>query len=269
MTTECVLIEPKLRRKLPWYVPCLLSGGLLWMCYFPLALAPLAWIALVPLLSLVRLPISRGRVFWGSFLAGMAFFVTVLQWLRVADYRMYATWIMLSVYCSFYFPIGIFLIRALDRRTRLPLMLSVPIVWTALEFLRSFIMEGFAWYFLGHSQHSILPLVQIADLTGVYGVSFLVAAVNGWLFECLWQIRVLRRLLGVVDESGEPRGVSPRMAQPGAYAPRLAMRIAQGVLSFAAALGHVGLWQLAIDANRLRTWAEGGAPSRQHRSADS
>ena len=204
MTTEGAVIEPNPLKELPWYVPCLLSGILLWMCYFPLALAPLAWIALVPLLTLVRLPISRGRVFWGAFLAGAMFFGPVLQWMRVADYRMYATWIMLAIYCSFYFPSGILLIRALDRRTRLPLMLSVPIVWTALEFIRSFLMEGFAWYFLGHSQHAILPLVQIADLTGVYGVSFLVAAVNGWLFECVWQIRGVRRFLRAGSVSDGP-----------------------------------------------------------------
>ena len=37
---------------------------------------------------------------------------------------------------------------------------------------------GFGWYFLGYSQHDFLPMIQIADVTGVYGVSFLVALVN-------------------------------------------------------------------------------------------
>ena len=45
-------------------------------------------------------------------------------------------------------------------------------------------MTGFAWYFLGIPQHDNLPLIQIADLAGVYGVSFVLAAINGWLFEC-------------------------------------------------------------------------------------
>lgn len=41
---------------------------------------------------------------------------------------------------------------------------------------------GFGWYCLSHSQHAFLPLIQVSDLTGAYGVSFLVAAVNGLLF---------------------------------------------------------------------------------------
>ena len=45
---------------------------------------------------------------------------------------------------------------------------------------------GFSWYFLGHTQHDFLALIQTADLAGVYGVSFLVAAGNALLFEVLY-----------------------------------------------------------------------------------
>ena len=54
--------------------------------------------------------------------------------------------------------------RRLDRRTPLPLVVTVPVVWAALEFLRSTFITGFAWYLLGHTQHDFLPLIQIADL---------------------------------------------------------------------------------------------------------
>ena len=37
---------------------------------------------------------------------------------------------------------------------------------------------GFGWYMLGHTQHDLLSLIQLADLTGVYGLTFVVAAVN-------------------------------------------------------------------------------------------
>jgi len=172
---------------LPWLIPGMCTGALLWACYFPLGWAPLAWFALVPLLSLVRLNVSKGRVFWGAFLAAQVCFWPALQWMRIADYRMYASWVFMALYCSCYFPVAIFLIRALDRRTRLPLMLSVPMVWIGLEYLRSFALTGFAWYYLGHTQHDYLHVIQIADLTGVYGISFLIAAVNAWLFECVWR----------------------------------------------------------------------------------
>jgi apolipoprotein N-acyltransferase len=163
----------------------LTSAALLWLCYFPAACGWLIWIALVPLLALVRSPARPWRLYLGSWLGGLVFYLAAIQWMRVADPRMYATWIGLSFYCALYFPLAVYLIRFLDRRTFLPLVLSVPIVWTALEFLRSTLFGGFSWYMLAHSQHSILPLIQIADLTGAYGVSFLIAAVNALLLEIL------------------------------------------------------------------------------------
>src|SRR5262249_10991148 len=57
----------------------------------------------------------------------------------------------------------------------------------------------FSWYFLGHSQHDFLELIQVADLTGAYGVSFLVAAVNALLFEVLWARAWFRDLFGAGD----------------------------------------------------------------------
>ena len=164
----------------------MLTGALLWLCYFPVAWSWLAWVALVPLLGLVRSPARRRVIYLSAWIGGLVFSLPAMQWMRVADPRMYFTWIFLAIYCSLYFPLALYLMRLLDRRTPLPLTVSVPVVWTALEFLRSTFGTGFSWYLLGHTQHSLLPLIQIADVTGAYGVSFLVAAVNAFLFEVLW-----------------------------------------------------------------------------------
>jgi apolipoprotein N-acyltransferase len=56
--------------------------------------------------------------------------------------------------------------------------LFVPALWTAIEYARSLTELGFPWVYLGHTQVNCLPLIQICDLTGVYGVSFLVVLVN-------------------------------------------------------------------------------------------
>ena len=58
----------------------------------------------------------------------------------------------------------------------------VPTVWVALEFVRTFLLTGFPWQLLGYSQYRNLHLIQISDIFGVYGVSFLIALVNGALF---------------------------------------------------------------------------------------
>ncbi len=164
----------------------LTSGGLLWLCYFPVAWGWLAWVSLVPMLALVRSPARTWVIYLSAWAAGLVFYWPVMQWMRVADPRMYFTWMFLATYCSLYFPLALCLIRFLDRRTSLPLVLTAPIVWTALEFFRSIFGTGFGWYMLGHTQHDALPVIQIADLTGAYGVTFLVAAVNALLFETLY-----------------------------------------------------------------------------------
>jgi apolipoprotein N-acyltransferase len=186
----------------------LASSGLLWLCYFPVAWGWLAWVALVPLLALVRCRARPGKVYLAAWCGGVAFFGPALQWLRVADERMYFTWVALALYCALYFPLGVYLVRRLDRGTRLPLVLTVPVVWTALEFFRANFFGGFAtrllgdarhsypggfsWYCLGYTQHAFLPLIQIADLAGVYGVTFLVAAGNALVFEALYGRRWFR-----------------------------------------------------------------------------
>jgi len=137
----------------------LLTAGLLWLSYFPADQGWLGWVALVPLLALVRSPARPSRVYLCAWLGGLAFFGAALQWLRVADWRMMCfAWPGLALYCSFYLPLGLFLIRFLDRRTPLPLPVTLPLVWTALEFLRSTLGGGFSWYLLGYTQHNSLVL---------------------------------------------------------------------------------------------------------------
>jgi apolipoprotein N-acyltransferase len=172
----------------------LATAGLLWLSYFPVACGWLAWFALVPLLGLVRTTARRRVVYPCAWLAGLAFYWPALQWMRVADDRMYFTWAFLSTYCALYFPLEIWLLRLLERRLRLPLLLTLPVTWTALEYFRSVFGTGFSWYLLGHSQHDFLQLIQISDVTGAYGVSFLVAAANAPVFEGAWALSWFRRL---------------------------------------------------------------------------
>jgi apolipoprotein N-acyltransferase len=163
---------------------------------------------------------------------------------------MYLTWAVLSLYGAAYFPLALFLIRLFDRRTRLPLVLTFPLVLVALEYVRyglagSFVSiltgnhqhdypGGFAWYFLGHTQHDFLELIQIADLTGVYGVCFLVAAVNALLFEVLFARRWFRAAF-----IGE--GVELRQGKRALLLQGLAVAVL-----LASALAY-GLWRLGQD----------------------
>jgi apolipoprotein N-acyltransferase len=205
-TKEAPRLAP-VRCPLPWLAAPLVSAGVLWACFFPLSWGWLSWIALIPFLTLARSQARPALVYLGAYVSGAIWFICSLQWMRVADERMAAAWVALGLYCAAYFPLAIALIRMLESRWRWPLLLSVPVAWVALEFLRSFFLTGFAWYFLGHAQHRFLEVIQIADLGGAYLVSFLVALVNGWCADLLFQLPQVQRFLGL------------RARLPGASAP--------------------------------------------------
>jgi apolipoprotein N-acyltransferase len=177
----------------------LASGAMLWLCHFPVAWSWLAWVALVPLLALVRAEARPRWLFLCAWLGGSLYYWPAISWMTVADTRMVACWALLSFYCSLYFPLVIFLVRRLERCTPLPLFVTFPAVWTALEFFRSWFGTGFSWYLLAHTQHNALHVIQIADLGGAFAVSFLVATVNVVLFEAATRLTFMRRVLGVPE----------------------------------------------------------------------
>ena len=54
----------------------------------------------------------------------------------------------------------------------------IPLIWIGFEYLQSNLFTGFGWTLLGYSQYKNLALIQIADFSGVYGVSFVIMMVN-------------------------------------------------------------------------------------------
>lgn len=61
-------------------------------------------------------------------------------------------------------------------------VIAIPIIWTAVEYFRSIGPWGFPAGLLGYSQHQNLAFIQIADMVGVFGISFLLALVNSTIF---------------------------------------------------------------------------------------
>ncbi len=159
-----------------------ISLTLLWLSFTPAELAPLAWIALVPLCQLLRLRslprFCLSLVWMVSFVWALA----TLQWMRLGHPAMFLALAALAAYVALYVPTFIWLGRRCIA-VKCPLWLAVPIVWTALEFCRAYLLTGFSWYYLGHTQYRWLSLIQISDVIGAYGVSFVVAMISGALAE--------------------------------------------------------------------------------------
>jgi apolipoprotein N-acyltransferase len=210
------------------------TGVLLFLCHFPVAWGWLAWVALVPLLTAVRSQARTRWLFWSSWVGGLIYYYAAISWMTVADTRMIACWVLLATYCSLYFPLTVCLVRRLEQYTRLPLLVTLPVVWTALEYFRCFFGTGFPWYQLGHTQHNVLPLIQIADLGGGFAVSFLVAAVNVVVFEALSRWQGWRRFAQLPELS------------PDACCRSLFAQVACVLLLIGAALTY-GAWSLAHD----------------------
>ena len=158
------------------------GSGLLLAAAFPRPdLYPLAWIALVPLLL-----VMQHRPFAAGFTAGSVFFATVLYWLNIVMttygglnliFSLLA-YLFLVVYLAVYFGLAAWLSCRLATVLKLPYLLTLPPLWVALEYLRGWLFTGFPWAIIGYSQQNFSLAIQSADVTGVYGVSLMLVAVN-------------------------------------------------------------------------------------------
>lgn len=152
------------------------------LIFAPIGLWPLAYVCLVPWLLLVGCADRAPWVYAYSFLFGTAYFLLNLRWLYPATGYGY---VALCLYLAAYFPVMAVAVRSVVRRRCWPLTFAFPFVWVGGEFARAVVMSGFPWFFLSHSQYKVLTLIQISDVFGAYGVSFLVAAVNAFVADML------------------------------------------------------------------------------------
>ncbi|MCA9057316.1 MAG: apolipoprotein N-acyltransferase [Planctomycetaceae bacterium] len=187
---------------------------LLWRSFTPVEFAPAAWIALVPLLLLGKvdtLPRGSYRV-----LAGLGFLWAgiTLQWMRLGHVSMYGALFAMALYVGLYIPVFVLLVRRVRSAVpQLPLWLSAPVIWVALEYLRAYLFTGFSWYYLGHSQYRWQALIQIADVTGVYGISFLIAMSSAVIADLIPRERLRKLGLDVADEN-VPASTDATNSQP-------------------------------------------------------
>ncbi len=118
-------------------------------------------------------------------LAGFVFWMGVLQFMRLPHWATSIGWVALSFYFAFYLPVFVGLSRVAVHRLRMPVILAAPVVWTGLELARGHLLTGMSMACLGHTQYRWIELIQVSDLAGAYGVSFLVMFVAASLARIL------------------------------------------------------------------------------------
>jgi apolipoprotein N-acyltransferase len=138
----------------------------------------------------------RQAIRW-SYLVGLAFFLGSIWWL------VHVTVVGLIVLCAYlalYFGLfGVIVSRTstVHRPPSTVPLFVIPSSWVALEYLRSHLLSGFGWNVLGYSQTPSLSAIQIADVTGVWGVSFVMVAMNVAIAQYLSE-RDVRKALPVM-----------------------------------------------------------------------
>jgi apolipoprotein N-acyltransferase len=170
----------------------LCSGLFLVFTFPPFDFYPLAWFALVPLLISLTGKTLKDAFLIGT-LTGFVYFVGTVYWVFHSMYYYGNIPAVLSVlivvalclYLGIYVGIFSMLFNYLSRFSRYPALFIAPVLWVILELVRTYAFTGFPWSVLGYSQYKFTSLIQIADITGVYGISFLVLAVNGAIFDIL------------------------------------------------------------------------------------
>ena len=170
----------------------MLSGVLLALAFPKFDLEPLAWIGLVPLLLSLKGKNPLQSIYLGI-AGGLAFYLILLYWIPV-PITMYGKLplpagifllFLLSLYLSLYTATFAFLASYLRTKTGIPIIILAPFTWVSLELLMTYLLTGFPWGLLGYSQYMSLHVIQIADITGVYGISFVVVMVNAGIYRVL------------------------------------------------------------------------------------
>ena len=173
---------------------CLFSAVLLIFSFPKFDLEFLAWLALVPFFYAIE---GKGlfESFRLGFITGAFSFLGIVYWIVVAVHTYGNVPLVLSIfillllvaYLSLFTGVFACLTRFIQVHSGLESVLFTPFVWVALEYLRSFLLTGFPWAELGHYQYLNLPFIQMADMTGVYGPSFVIVLVNATLFSVFRQ----------------------------------------------------------------------------------
>jgi len=163
-----------------------ITSSLLLILSFPnFNVTYLAWIAVLPLLFALDGKALR-RAFGISYLAGVLFFLGVGYWLiHVTLPGMIGVVLFMGLYFGLFAAILNYALPVPGYRA----MFFIPATWVTMEWFRSTLLGGFGWSLLAHSQSRNLPIIQIADITGAYGVSFIIVLVNAAIFLTVKDIR--------------------------------------------------------------------------------
>jgi apolipoprotein N-acyltransferase len=156
----------------------LASGALAILSLPSFDLGFLGWLSLAPLLFALR---QRGAIAGAGLglLFGCLFAAGTFWWLHAIPGVTPFRFVLLMVALGLYYAVFGVLYALASRSIGSWIILGGPVLWVALEYARaSLSFVALPWNFLAHSQYRYLPVIQIADLTGAFGISFILLMAN-------------------------------------------------------------------------------------------
>src|SRR5216684_8246730 len=173
---------------------CAISGIALGVAFPKFDINLLAWIAFVPLLYAVEGE-TMGRTFGYAWFQGLVCYVVSLYWIEFTLHHFAGVnpilaagpLVLLAAVIALFSGLAIWAAEFATVRLGLPICMTLPIAWPAVEWLRSFFPIGFPWNLLGYTAYRNLELIQFAEFTGVYGVSALIVFANAVVYVVAFQ----------------------------------------------------------------------------------
>ena len=180
-------------------LPLILSGTLTGLAQQPLNLGWLAWISLLPLL-LVLSKLGEWKDYCkAGYIWGVSYNLTTIYWLaaNIGTTKLIGLNSMAAAvnFLALNYLVVFFIYGLLKNRYPYFGIYLLPITWISVEFIRSFGALGFPWISLANTQTDYLTLIQNAEVTGLYGISFWVVLINLVIYIWLKETTVKRAYL--------------------------------------------------------------------------
>lgn len=179
---------PRLRQVLPRSLAlALISAVLMTLAvpneFFKHGIPLFGFIALIPLyIALIELPGPRSAALVVGLFGALQHAMTSFWLWNFHDFRIWTLGSTTAAYYVVYAVLGLYLWLFLDRAER-GRPLAFALLWTSFEYLKSIGFLGYPWGLLPYSLTDVLPLLQMADLTGLYGITALLAVCNAAIAE--------------------------------------------------------------------------------------
>ncbi len=210
------------------------AGALLAVAFREPGWSACAWFALVPLLRAIDGESVR-RSFRLGWIAGVLFFSLSLDWIPATLARAGVTnrlaasvpWVAMAAVLALYPALFAAGLRYWQKRVGGDGLVMAIALWVGLEWCRASLLIPCPWDLLGYSQSGSLRLLQVCDVTGIYGVSALIVGVNHGLYGVLARRARPARLalLGALYVLAVGYG-DRRMAEVRAERPQRTLRVA-------------------------------------------